>query len=82
VVAETTVTVSGRYAISIPPDNLQTTVRDGWQEDNLITVWIGDYKAQPVIPAFEGSREIDLVVSSIALDVRKSTWGKIKALFR
>ena len=82
VVAETTVTISGRYAISIPPDDLQTTVHDGWQDEDIITVWIGDYKAQPVFTAFEAPREIDLVVSSIALDVRNSTWGKIKALFR
>jgi hypothetical protein len=82
VVAETTVTTSGHYAISIPPDDLQTAARDGWQDDDLITIWIDDYKAQPTFTAFEGSREIDLVVSSIALDVRRSTWGKIKALFR
>lgn len=82
VVAETTVTAAGWYALSIPPDNPRTTAHDGWNPDDEITIWIGDRKARPTFSAFEGSKSIDLVVPSIALDVKKSTWGKIKALFR
>jgi len=82
VVVETTVTAAGWYALSIPPDDPHTTARDGWNPDDEITIWINDRKAQPTFAAFEGSKRINLDVPSIALDVKKSTWGKIKALFR
>jgi hypothetical protein len=82
IVADTVVTTAGQYAISIPPDNEQTTIKDGWATDDVITLWVGTHEAQQKFLAFEGSRPIDIVVSSMALDVRRSTWGKIKALFR
>ena len=82
VVAETTVTVTGKYSLSIPPDDPQTTAHDGWNTDYVITVWVNSYEARPLFAAFEGSKEINLTVSAISLDVKKSTWGKIKALFR
>lgn len=82
VVADTAVTIAGQYALSIPPDNDQTTIKDGWAEGDIITLWVGGYEARPQFLAFEGSKQIDIVVSSIALDVKRSTWGKIKALFR
>ena len=82
VVAEGTVTGAGTYALVIPPDNPLTTVRDGWRTDDQITIWADDYEARPNFAAFDDSRQINLVVASITLDVKKSTWGKIKALFR
>ncbi len=82
VIAETTVVVTGRYAFDIPPDNDQTVVRDGWSPEDIITIRAGNYDAQPIFTAFSGSKEINLTATSITLDVRKSTWGKIKALFR
>jgi len=82
IVADTAVTVAGWYAISIPPDDPQTTACDGWDPDDVITIWVGGYQAQQTFWPFEGSREINIVISAIALDVKRSTWGKIKALFR
>jgi hypothetical protein len=82
IVADTAVTVAGWYAISIPPDNPQTTACDGWDPHDVITIWVGGHQAQQAFLAFEGGRPIDIVVSAIALDVKRSTWGKIKALFR
>ena len=82
VVADTTVSNAGKYALSIPPDDPQTTTRDGWNPDDVITIWVGNHEARPIFAAFEGPKEINLVVSAIYLDVKKSTWGKIKALFR
>ncbi len=82
VLADTTVTTSGQYAILIPADDPRTAVRDGWQEDDKITIWVQGYEARPVFLASEGSIEVPLTVSSITLDVKRSTWGKIKALFR
>ena len=81
-VAETTVVITGRYAFDIPSDNDQTIARDGWSPEDIITIWAGNYEAKPVFTAFSGTKEINLTATAISLDVRKSTWGKIKALFR
>jgi hypothetical protein len=82
VVGDTAVTNAGHYALSIPPDDPQTTIPDGWNPDDIITIWVGNHESRPIFEAFDGSKEINLEVSSIALDVKRSTWGKIKALFR
>lgn len=83
IVADTAVTVAGQYAISIPPDDPQTTICDGWDRQDIITIWVGGHEGRPQFPAFEGSHPpINIEVSAIALDVKRSTWGKIKALFR
>ena len=77
-------TPEARYARAIDAllPLLQTTACDGWDPDDVITIWVGNHQAQQAFLAFEGSRKIDIVVSTIALDVKRSTWGKIKALFR
>ncbi len=82
VLADTTVTTAGHYALVIPADNPRTAARDGWRDNDKITIWVQGYEARPIFLAGEGSTEIALTVSSITLDVKRSTWGKIKALFR
>ena len=82
VVAENIVSSPGQYALVIPPDNPSTTVIDGWRTDDHVTIWADGHEARPDFVAFDGPGKINLVVSSITLDVKKSTWGKIKALFR
>jgi hypothetical protein len=82
VIADTAITITGRFTLVIPPDDLQTTKKDGWQSEDQITIWVDGHEARPIFAPFEGSKEINLTVSSIALDVKRSTWGKIKALFR
>ena len=81
-VVEGTVTAAGWYALVIPPDNPSTTVIDGWRTDDHVTIWADGHEARPDLAAVDGPRRLDLVVFSITLDVKKSTWGKIKALFR
>ncbi len=79
--ADSTVQVKGRYAIAIPPDNPVTIEQDGWMENDEITIVVNGEPARPTITAFEGTLQVDLTVQLVS-DVRKSTWGKIKALFR
>lgn len=79
--ADTTVRVTGYYAISIPPDNPSTPSLDGWVDGVDVTIHIDGRSAQPAIMPAGGPLHQDLSVPMIS-DVRKSTWGKIKALFR
>jgi len=79
VVAEGMVTSAGSYALEIPADNPLTTARDGWREDDRISIWVEDHEAKPDFIAFDDSRRIDLTVATNTLDVKRRTWGKIKA---
>ena len=79
--ADTTVRQPGLYEISIPPDDPVTVAVDGWVERDEITLYVNGRAAQPTVTAFGGRRDVDLSLQLIS-DVRKSTWGRIKALFR
>jgi hypothetical protein len=79
--ADTTVRTSGYYEILIPSDDPVTLEKDGWNYDDEITLTVNGEAARPTILAFEGSKQVDISVQ-LASDVRRSTWGKIKALFR
>lgn len=79
--ADTTVRTRGYYEILIPSDDPVTFEKDGWSRDDQITIAVNGEAAQPTVLAFEGRDQVDLHVL-LASDVRKSTWGKIKALFR
>jgi hypothetical protein len=79
--ADTTVQTRGYYKILIPSDDPVTLEKDGWLHDDEITIAVDGEAAWPTVIAFEGRDQVDLSVQ-LASDVRKSTWGKIKALFR
>ena len=79
--ADTTVRVRGHYEIAIPSDDPVTLDHDGWLENDVITLVVDGESAQPNVTAFDGRQQVDIAVQFIS-DVRKSTWGKIKALFR
>ena len=79
--ADTTLKMAGHYEISIPPDDPVTYEKDGWSENDEITILIAGEAAQPAFAAKGGRHELDLSIQFIS-DVRRSTWGKIKALFR
>jgi hypothetical protein len=79
--ADTTVQVRGRYAIAIPADDPVTIDHDGWLQQDIITLVVNGEAAHPTVTASEGLRELDITVQFVST-VRKSTWGKIKALFR
>ena len=79
--ADSIVQTKGRYAIAISPDDPATIEQDGWMDNDEITIVVNGESARPTITAFEGTLQVDLSVQLVS-DVRKSTWGKIKALFR
>jgi hypothetical protein len=79
--ADTTVRIRGRYEIAIPADDPVTIDHDGWLQQDNITLVVNGETAHPTISASEGAREVDITVQFIS-DVRRTTWGKIKALFR
>jgi len=79
--ADTSVQVAGYYAISIPPDDPATLSVDGWESGSEITIYVDGHPAQPTVTPTGGPLQQDISVPQIS-DVKKSTWGKIKALFR
>jgi hypothetical protein len=79
--ADTTVRTRGYYEILILSDDPVTLEKDGWALNDVITIAVDGETAQPTVLAFEGHDQVDLSVQ-LTSDVRRSTWGKIKALFR
>jgi hypothetical protein len=73
-------TKGGEYNLLIPKDDPATSKREGWSEGDIITVKVNGFLANPRFKAFAGAQKINLYVST--LDVKLTTWGKIKALFR
>jgi hypothetical protein len=73
-------TAKGTYDLTIPQDDPNTAKKEGWAEGDTITIMVGDFAAVPRFAAFSGQKTIDLYLPS--LDVKLTTWGKIKALFK
>ena len=70
----------GEYSLLIPKDDPATPKKEGWSEEDIVTIKVNGFSANPRFEAFAGARQINLYVST--LDVKLTTWGKIKALFR
>ena len=73
-------TKDGEYNLAIPKDDPVTSKKEGWAEEDIITIKVGGFSALPSFKAFSGSQRVDLSVPT--LDVKLTTWGKIKALFK
>lgn len=73
-------TENGEYNLLIPKDDPVTPKKEGWADEDIITIKVNGYQANPRFKAFPGRQQINLYVST--LDVKLTTWGKIKALFR
>jgi len=73
-------TKNGEYSLAIPKDDPATSKKEGWTEGDVITIKVGGFSALPSFKAFSGSKRVDLRVPT--LDVKLTTWGKIKALFK
>jgi hypothetical protein len=81
-VARTHVSLSGSYTLVIHAYNPENPDVKGYRsEDDVVTVYADGRKAEPSFNAKEGRTEVDLVVKT-SLEVRQTTWGKIKALFK
>ncbi len=73
-------TAEGTYDLTIPQDDPNTTKKEGWADGDTITIMVGGFATVPRFAAFSGQKVIDLYLPS--LDVKLTTWGKIKALFK
>jgi hypothetical protein len=73
-------TKDGEYSLLIPKDDPTTAKKEGWSEGDIISIEVNGFSANPRFRAFAGAQQINLYVST--LDVKLTTWGKIKALFR
>jgi hypothetical protein len=77
---DTCFTQNGQYDLTIPKDDPVSSHKEGWADGDTITIRVGGFDTMPKFPAFSGSQKIDLYLPS--LDVKLTTWGKIKALFK
>jgi hypothetical protein len=73
-------TENGEYGLAIPRDDSATPEKEGWAEGDVVNITVGGFSAVPSFKAFEGKERINLYLPT--LDVKLTTWGKIKALFR
>lgn len=73
-------TKDSEYSLAIPKDDPATANKEGWAEGDIITIKVGGFTAVPSFKAFAGSERINLYLPT--LDVKLTTWGKIKALFK
>lgn len=73
-------TAKGTYDLTIPQDDPNTPKKEGWAEGDTITITVSGFATVPRFAAFSGQKTIDLYLPS--LDVKLTTWGKIKALFK
>lgn len=81
-VARSKITEAGSYSFTVHPYDPEKPETKGYvSEDDLITVYVDGRKAEPSFRAEAGKRKIDLVVKT-TLEVKQTTWGKIKALFK
>jgi len=81
-VARTSVSQSGAYSLTVHQfDPLNPDVKGYESEDDIITIYVDGRKAEPTVKARPGRSKIDLVVKT-TLEVKQTTWGKIKALFK
>jgi hypothetical protein len=73
-------TQNGRYELTIPQDDPDTQVKDGWVYEDFITIKVENVPVAR-FEATSGIKIINLNVSTSDVD-NLTTWGKIKALFR
>lgn len=72
----------GRYELTIPRYNPANPSVKGYQdESDVITIMVDQREADPKFYARPGLQKINLEVNT-TLNVRLTTWGKIKALFK
>jgi len=81
-VASTYTTQIGEYEITIPKYDPAEPQTDGYNsEDDVVSVKVNQRDAEPDFHPQPGIIKIDLEVA-ISLNVKLTTWGKIKALFK
>ena len=78
--ANTKVTQSNYY-LSIPADDLSTQKKEGWVQDEYITLKVEGYSGVTLFKAKSGDTNININLTTMGV-LNLTTWGKIKALFK
>ena len=71
----------GRYSLSIPADNTSTPEKEGWEENDYITLKVTGYSGATTFRAEAGNINVDINLTTMGV-LNLTTWGKIKALFK
>jgi hypothetical protein len=73
--------VNGRYSLSIPADDPSTLEKEGWAENDYITLKVVGYSGGTLFSAKSGNVPVDINLTTMGV-LNLTTWGKIKALFK
>ncbi len=71
----------GVYSLSIPADDPSTSEKEGWEEDDFITLEVKGYGVTSPFEAKAGNFVKDINLNTMGV-LNLTTWGKIKALFK
>jgi len=73
----------GRYSLSIPADNPSTPEKEGWEQDEYITLKVEGYSGATIFEASANNLRpiVDINLTTMGV-LNLTTWGKIKALFK
>lgn len=78
----TTTTAQGQYLITIPKyDPAQPQIKGYQSESDVVVIQVNHQEAEPNFNPSPGTMKINLDVKT-TLNVKLTTWGKIKALFK
>jgi hypothetical protein len=75
-------TQRGQYSLTIPKYDPGNPDQKGYtSESDVVVIKVDDREAEPTINPHPGQMKVDLEVKT-SLNVKLTTWGKIKALFK
>lgn len=73
---------SGAYSLSIPADDPSTSVKEGWEDQDYVSLKVEGYSGGK---SFQVSNnlmpQVDINLTTMGV-LNLTTWGKIKALFK
>jgi hypothetical protein len=73
--------VDGSYSLSIPADDPSTSGKEGWVENEYVTLKVEGYSGGTLFQAKSGNVPVDINLTTMGV-LNLTTWGKIKALFK
>lgn len=75
--------VDGSYSLSIPADDPSTSGKEGWAEDEYVTLKVEGYAGGTLFKATSSdlTPNVDINLTTMGV-LNLTTWGKIKALFK
>ncbi len=71
----------GEYSLSIPADDPSTLEKEGWVEDEYVTLKVAGYSGGTLFLPKSGNVPVDINLTTMGV-LNLTTWGKIKALFK